>query len=125
MLMPRTLCDHNVPFILTLSLPGYDITHASQLGWQELSNGRLLTAAEETGFDVLITADQNIQHQQNLTGRKLALIVLDTNHWPTLKPHLDSIKAAIVRVEVGGYLPVAFPRLPLKRRVFDPGNDQP
>jgi hypothetical protein len=122
--MPRTICDHNIPFILTLSLPACDITHASQLGWQELSNGRLLAAAEETGFDVLITADQNIQHQQNLTARKLALIVLDTNHWPTLKPHLDSIEAAIVRVEVGGYLSVAFPRLPLKRRVFGPGSNQ-
>jgi hypothetical protein len=50
--MPRSIRDHNIPFILTRSLPGHDITHASQLGWQEMSNGKLLAAAEKAGFDI-------------------------------------------------------------------------
>src|SRR5205823_14869979 len=49
--------------------------------WSGLKNGALLIAAEEGGFDLLITADQQIRHQQNLKGRKMALLVLSRNNW--------------------------------------------
>lgn len=106
----RILCDHNVPFLLIRSLPGYDLTHASQLGWHELVNGKLLAAAEEARFDVLLTADQNMRSQQNLTGRELAMIVLDTNHWPTVEPNLNAIKDALSQVKTSGFVAVAFQR---------------
>ena len=62
------------------------MVRAGELGWQSLENGALLDAAEGAGFDVLITCDQNVLQQQNFTGRKLAVVVLSTNHWPTLRP---------------------------------------
>ena len=48
------------------------------MGWDRLSKGELLTAAEQAGFDLLLTTDKNIRYQQNLTGRKIALVVLGT-----------------------------------------------
>jgi hypothetical protein len=55
------------------------------MGWQALENGALLSAAEEAAFDVLLTRDQNVPYPQNLAGRRIALAVLSTNHWPTLR----------------------------------------
>jgi hypothetical protein len=73
-----------------------------------LENGALLDAAEKAGFDVLLTCDQNVPYQQNFTDRRLALIVLSTNHWPTLRPVaagigtlVDFVQAArVVRIDV-------------------------
>lgn len=59
----------------------------------QLENGKLLKIAEETGFDVMITSDQNIQYQQNLSGRRLALVVLGSNIWPIVREHAAAIKA--------------------------------
>jgi hypothetical protein len=49
---------------------------------KRLTNGELLTAAEEAGFDVLLTTDKNIQYQQNLTGRRIAIVVLGNPQQP-------------------------------------------
>jgi len=46
---------------------------ARELAWDRLSNGKLLRQAERAGFEVLLTADKNMRHQQNLTGRRIAL----------------------------------------------------
>ena len=50
------------------------------MGWDRVANGMLLTAAEEAGFSILLSADQNIWHQNRMAGRKIALVVLGTNH---------------------------------------------
>ena len=50
------------------------------MGWHQIGNGELLTIAEAAGFEIVITADQNIRYQQNLSGRRLSLVVLSTNH---------------------------------------------
>jgi hypothetical protein len=55
------------------------------MGWLRLENGDLLDAAEQAGFDVLVTCDQNLRYQQNFTDRKLAVLILSSNHWPTLR----------------------------------------
>ena len=62
------------------------MTRTGELGWQNLENGALLDAAEQAGFEVLIACDQNIRHQQDFTDRKLAVVILSTNHWPTPRP---------------------------------------
>src|SRR6266853_1803444 len=54
-------------------------------GWAVLTNGDLLAAAELAGFDIMITTDQGIRHQQNLAGRKLSLLVIDTNDWTRIR----------------------------------------
>ena len=79
-----------VPFLC-----GHEVVRADELGWQGLENGDLLDAAEEAGFDLLVTCDQNVQHQQNFSRRKLALLVLPSNHWPTLRSVAARIATAV------------------------------
>lgn len=74
---------------------------ADELGWQGLENGELLEAAEQAGFDVLLTCDQNVPHQQNFTRRKLALVILSSNHWPTLRQTAAQIATAVDFVQTG------------------------
>src|ERR1700716_3328130 len=66
------LFDHSVPAPLSPYLTGHTITEARTRGWDTLSNGDLLAEAERARFDVFLTADKNIQYQQNLAGRKIA-----------------------------------------------------
>jgi len=82
----KILFDTNTPAPLARSLRGHQVTRTGELGWQSLANGALLDLAEQAGFDVLITCDQNVRYQQNFTDRKLAVVILSTNHWPTLRP---------------------------------------
>jgi predicted nuclease of predicted toxin-antitoxin system len=78
--MPRrVLLDENLPQKLRHLLPDHTVETSAYQGWAGMSNGRLLAAAEKAGFDVLVTADQGLNYQQNLIGFKLALIVLSTN----------------------------------------------
>jgi hypothetical protein len=71
------------------------------LGWQGLENGALLAAAELAGFDLLLTCDQNVRYQQNFATRKLALVILSSNHWPTLRRIAARIATAIDFVQTG------------------------
>lgn len=74
------------------------------LKWNpQLENGALLKAAEAEGFDLLITADQNIRYQQNLTGRKLSLVVIGSNIWPIVRRHRDTIAAKVDAAIAGSY----------------------
>ncbi len=72
------LFDHSTPAPLASHLTGHSVTEARDRGWDTLSNGELLAEAERAGFDVLLTADRNMRYQQNLSGRKIALVVLST-----------------------------------------------
>ena len=81
----RILLDDNVPVPLRSWLIGHQVETAYERGWAELSNGVLLQMAEEAGFEVMITADQGIRYQQNLSGRRLALVVIDTNDWTRIR----------------------------------------
>lgn len=71
-----------------------------------MSNGDLLAAAEQAGFDLLVTADKNMRYQQNLTGRRIALVVLSTPQWPIAKLHLERIAAAVNAATPGSYIEV-------------------
>jgi hypothetical protein len=114
--LPRILLDQNLARALRDLIPGHDVTHASERGWATLENGALLSAADAAGFEVMITADQNIRYQQNLSGRNLALVVLSTNHWPTIRGSASLIVNALSGVAVGSYQEVAFELPPLRRR---------
>jgi hypothetical protein len=65
--------------------------------------------AEAAGYDLLLTTDKNIQYQQNLTGRSIALIVLSHQQWPDVKLHLDAIANAVNACEQGSYVKVEIP----------------
>lgn len=74
------LFDKNVPYQLRSCLVRHEVGTAAEQGWGCFVNGELLKAAEENGFEVMVTADQSLEYQQDLRGRKLALIVLGTSH---------------------------------------------
>jgi hypothetical protein len=82
------------------------------MGWAELENGELLTAAEAAGFSVFVTCDKNLSYQQNLTGRKLALVVLSTNNWNIVKQYPQQVVQAIETAKQGSFQFVALAARP-------------
>lgn len=103
------LFDHVTPRGVARALKGHTVTKAKDRGWDELTNGDLLAAAERAGFDVLLTADKNMRYQQNFTGRRIGLVVLGTPQWPLVKLHLDKIAAAVDACTPGRYGEVEIP----------------
>ncbi len=101
--------DHSTPAPLARFLTGHAVTEARDRGWDAISNGQLLTEAERAGFDVLLTADQSIRYQQNLAGRRIALVVLSTPRWPLVQLHTAAILAAIDAATPGSYTEVNIP----------------
>jgi hypothetical protein len=82
---------------------------AAQQGWSQLKNGDLLKAAEDAGFDVLLTTDRNIRYQQNLEGRRIAVMALTCQQWPELKPYVDLVIEALRSVKPGTFVEVKIP----------------
>ncbi len=78
------LFDHGTPKGLIRALAGHQVITAQSRGWDELDNGALLDAAEEFGFELMLTTDRRIRYQQNLAGRKIALVVL-TGYYKMVK----------------------------------------
>jgi hypothetical protein len=74
-----------------------------------LENGDLIQQAEEAGYEVLLSTDKNIRYQQNLEGRKIALVVLGNSQWPLVRLHLDKIAAAVNSCTPGSYVEVDIP----------------
>jgi hypothetical protein len=89
----KILFDQGTPAPLRHELAGQDVATAHEMGWSELGNGDLLPVAE--AFDVLVTTDQNLRYQQNLVGRRLAILVLPTTSWPRIQRHASSVAAAV------------------------------
>jgi len=105
----KIILDESVPQKLRLLIDGHTVVTVAFQGWSGLKNGALLAAAEEAGFELLITADQEISYQQNLAGRKLAMLVLSTNNWDCIKSAAAQIVAAIGTVQPGSYTEVEIP----------------
>jgi hypothetical protein len=119
----RILLDQNVPAILRRFLFGHTTFLSSQMGWSELSNGVLIRAAEREGFDVLVTGDKNIPHQQNLSDLRIALVILGNNSWPVLEPRTAAIVSLINGATPGSLISVPIERHALRRRQFKPAAD--
>jgi hypothetical protein len=103
------LFDHSTPAPLIPFLQGHTVTKAKERGWDTLTNGELLAEAERAGFDVVLTADKNMRYQQNLTGRKIALVVLSTPRWPVVRLHIERVVAAVTAATPGSYTDVVIP----------------
>lgn len=109
----RILFDKNVPVGLRRFFSKHEVRTIAESGWSEqMENGELLRVAEESGFDVMVTSDQNIRYQQNLTGRKIALVVLGSNRWRTLQTYVSTIATAIDGAMPGSYSFVEMPSGP-------------
>ncbi|MGA3028578.1 MAG: hypothetical protein ABSF98_27850 [Bryobacteraceae bacterium] len=104
------LFDHGAPRGLARALSGHTVVTARARGWDRLSNGALLNAAEAAAVDLLITTDQRIRYQQNLTSRRIAIVVLaGTTKWSRVRMHLERIAAVINAATPGSYTEVAIP----------------
>ena len=104
------LFDHSTPAPLRYALKGHVVIESIERGWNRLVNGALLDAAEAAGFQVLITADKNMHYQQNLTGRKISIIVLGHAQWPVLRRHVEKVVAAVDAATPGSYTEVEIPK---------------
>jgi hypothetical protein len=105
----RVLFDQATPVPSRAYLDQHIVSTASAQGWSTLKNGELLAAAEQGGFDVLLTTDKNLRNQQNLTNRKVAIVVLGVQQWPRLRPHVQRVATAANSAVSGSYVEVEIP----------------
>jgi hypothetical protein len=97
----RILLDNCMPRGILAALRSHDVVECRSRGWDRLKNGDLLNAAEAAGFELLVTADQSISAQQNLTTRRIAIVALGTNRWRLVRRHLKQIIAAVEKAQPG------------------------
>ena len=97
----KVLFDQGTPLPLRRHLPEHSVDTAAERGWSDLDNGALIDKAEQEGYEVLVTTDQNMRHQQNLSNRRLALVVLLSTAWPRIQLRTEEIRAAIDAVQPG------------------------
>ena len=105
----KILFDNGTPNPIARSLIGHEVAFARQIGWHELKNGELLRQAEQAGYELLLTSDKNIRYQQNLSGRKIAIVVLGNQQWPDVRLHMGRVVAVINAATPGSYTEVEIP----------------
>lgn len=106
----RILFDQGVPVPLRAYLTAHSISTAYEKGWSRLRNGDLLAAAEAERFEVLLTTDQNLRHEQNLESRSIASVILSTTSWPRIKLATDNILSAVQSSHPGQFSFVSIPK---------------
>jgi hypothetical protein len=102
----KILFDQGTPAPLQRHLTEHTVNTAYEEGWSNLSNGDLLNAAEEVGYQVFVTTDQNLRYQQNLRNRKIAVVVLLSTSWPRIRLRVHHIREIINAMSSGGYAEV-------------------
>jgi hypothetical protein len=113
----RILFDKNVPVGVRRYLQSHEVQTLLDMKWpDQLENGELLEAAEQSGFDVMVTADQNIRYQQNLEGRTLSLVILGSNIWPIVQEHGERITTKVDAATPGSYDFIEMPVPPKPRK---------
>jgi hypothetical protein len=82
------------------------VKRLDQLGWSELKNGELLEVAEDAGFEVLLSGDKKLRFEQNMAGRRIAVVCMSDNHWPIVKDHVTAIGDAVDKAQPGTFTTV-------------------
>ena len=100
------ILDENLPHGLLRMLAPRQIVTVQEAGFAGMKNGQLLAALEGV-FDILMTADKNLRYQQNLSGRRLAIVELPTNRWPLLHPLQARIVEAVDGCQPSSYVAVS------------------
>ena len=105
----RVLIDESLPVELADELPGFDVTTVHKQGWLRLRNGVLLRAAFSAGFTVILTADGNLRHQQNLPRIGIAAVVVTRvrNRIEDLRPLIPPILKALSTIGPGEVLEIS------------------
>jgi predicted nuclease of predicted toxin-antitoxin system len=104
----KVLVDECVPLKLVRLLSGHTFATAQQQGWGGFKNGELLEVAERE-FDSFLTSDRNLEYQQNLKDRKISILLLSTNHWPTLRQHAPLVQTALDKLQLNEFARVEIP----------------
>lgn len=91
---------------------GHEVVTAFECGWGELENGDLLAAMEAESFDVLVTTDQSLRHQQNISDHRFGVIVLMTTRWPLIRENPGLVVESLASIEPGKCIEVHFPLAP-------------
>ena len=99
----KILFDQGTPVPLRQHLAEHAVDTAFELGWSTLDNGDLLDQAEQDGYELLITTDQQLRNQQNLSDRQLAVLVLLSTSWPRIRLRLGDIQVAVEEMKLGEY----------------------
>ena len=99
----KILFDQGTPVPLRRFLLGHQVDTAYERNWSGLANGDLLAAAEGDGYDLLLTTDQNLRYQQNLSGRTIAIVVLSSTSWPRIQRQIPAIESVIGAAGPGTY----------------------
>lgn len=110
----RILFDHGTPAPLIPFLPKHTVTKARDAGWDRLTNGELLNAAEAAGFDLLVTTDKNMRYQQNLSARVISIVVLGNSQWRIAANYVEAITAVVDDAKPGSYAEIDIPLSPKK-----------
>ena len=105
----RILFDQGTPVPLRESLARHEVSTTFERGWSKLQNGQLLDAAEREGFALLVTTDSNLRHQQNLSTRRVAIVVLLSTSWPRIRRAIPAVVSAIDAASPGSYTEVEIP----------------
>jgi hypothetical protein len=105
----RVLFDQGTPVPLRSALTAHHVETAYERGWSTLENGELLRIAEAKGFDVFVTTDRNLRHQQNLSDRNIGIVVLSTPSWPRIEGVPQLVEVAISQAGPGAYIEVNIP----------------
>ncbi len=104
------LFDNGTPRTLSRFLiERHLVTECRAHGWQELGNGELLSVAEAAGFEVLVTTDKDLRYQQNLSERKIAIVVLGKGRWSLVKHYVSRVVAAVDAATPGSFAEVEIP----------------
>lgn len=105
----RILFDQGTPVPIAAYLREHTVRTALQEGWDTLVNGELLRVAEAAGFDVLLSTDNSLEYQQNLKGRKIAIVVIARNRWRLVQRVMGKIVAVVNAAEPGSHTLIDVP----------------
>ena len=105
----RVLFDQGTPVAIRRSLAGHNVRTTRQEGWATLTNGDLLSIAEDAGFELLLTTDNSLAYQQNLKRREIAIVVLSRNRWRSVQRMMQEIIAAVDTATPGSYSVIEIP----------------
>lgn len=98
----RIILDENLPQPLRHQFPHHDVVTVGFMGWSGTQNGDLINLIDGE-FDILMTGDKNLRYQQNVSGRRIAVLELPHTRLDQILPLLPTIKDAINSSSVGSY----------------------
>ena len=102
----RILFDQGTPVPLRRYFHPHSVDTVSERGWSTLANGELLTLVVHEGYDVLVTTDQNLKHQQNIAQLRVGIVVLLSTSWPRIRNSVEDILVALNKASEGNLVEV-------------------